>query len=51
MELKQYLETLSKENLITLLMDLSDSNVEVKNYLTEKQKTLQAKPKHVEEKK
>ena len=37
MELKEYLATLSKENLISLLMDLSDTNVEVRNYLTEKQ--------------
>ena len=44
MELKEYLETLSKENLISLLMDLSDTNTGVRNYLTEKQNALQTQP-------
>ena len=44
MDLKEYLQSLSKENLISLLMDLSDSNATVKKYLTEKQKSLQAQP-------
>ena len=44
MELKQYLESLSKENLISLLMDLYDSNAEIKNYLTQKQNSLQTQP-------
>ena len=37
MELKDYLETLSKEDLISLLKGLSDANPSVKNYLSEKQ--------------
>ena len=40
MDLKEYLTTLSKENLISLLMDLSDINKEVRIYLTEKQNAL-----------
>ena len=40
MNLKEYLTTLSKENLISLLMDLSDINKEVRIYLTEKQNAL-----------
>ena len=44
MELKEHLETLSKENLISLLMDLSDTNTGVRNYLTEKQNALQTQP-------
>ena len=40
MDLKEYLTTLSKENLISLLMDLSDINKEVRSYLTEKQNAL-----------
>ena len=41
MDLKEYLTTLSKENLVSLLMDLSDINKEVRIYLTEKQNALQ----------
>ena len=41
MTLKEYLETLSKEKLISLLMDLSGTNTEVRNYLTEKWNTIQ----------
>ena len=41
MELKDYLETLSKEDLISLLKDLSDTNSSVKNYLSEKQNAFQ----------
>lgn len=41
MELKDYLETLSKEDLISLLKDLSDTNPSVKNYLSEKQNAFQ----------
>ena len=41
MELKDYLETLSKEDLISLLNDLSDTNSSVKNYLSEKQNAFQ----------
>ena len=44
MDLKEYLQSLSKENLISLLMDLSDSNAEIKNYLKQKQNSLQAQP-------
>ncbi|MBO4639941.1 MAG: type III restriction endonuclease subunit R, partial [Treponema sp.] len=44
MDLKEYLQSLSKENLISLLMDLSDSNAAVKKYLTEKQNSLQTQP-------
>lgn len=40
MNLKEYLTTLSKENLISLLMDLADINKEVRIYLTEKQNAL-----------
>ncbi len=40
MDLKEYLSTLSKENLISLLIDLSDINKEVRIYLTEKQNAL-----------
>lgn len=40
MNLKEYLTTLSKENLIFLLMDLADINKEVRIYLTEKQNAL-----------
>lgn len=40
MDLKEYLTTLSKENLVSLLMDLSDINKEVRIYLTEKQNAL-----------
>ena len=40
MDLKEYLTTLSKENLISLLMDLADINKEVRSYLTEKQNAL-----------
>ena len=40
MELKEYLETFSKEDLISLLMGLSDTNPLVKNFLTEKQKSV-----------
>ena len=40
MDLKEYLTTLSKENLISLLMDLADINKEVRIYLTEKQNAL-----------
>ena len=40
MNLKEYLTTLSKENLISLLMDLSDINKEIRIYLTEKQNAL-----------
>ena len=40
MDLKEYLTTLSKENLISLLMDLFDINKEVRIYLTEKQNAL-----------
>ena len=41
MELKDYLETLSKEDLISLLKDLSDTNPSVKNFLSEKQNAFQ----------
>jgi len=40
MDLKEYLTTLSKENLISLLIDLSDINKEVRIYLAEKQNAL-----------
>ena len=40
MDLKEYFTTLSKENLISLLMDLADINKEVRSYLTEKQNAL-----------
>ena len=42
MELKEYLETLSKESLISLLLELSDTNSEVKKYLSEKQNAVQS---------
>ena len=41
MELKEFLETLSKEVLISLLTDLSDANAEVRNYLIEKKTATQ----------
>ena len=40
MDLKEYLETLSKEDLISLLMDLSGMNSSVESFLTEKQRAL-----------
>lgn len=40
MDLKEYLTTLSKENLVSLLMDLSDINKEVRIYLIDKQNAL-----------
>ena len=40
MDLKEYLETLSKEDLISLLIDLSGTNPSVDSFLTEKQSAL-----------
>ena len=40
MDLKEYLETLSKEDLISLLMNLSGTNSSVESFLTEKQRAL-----------
>ena len=44
MDIKEYLKTLSKEDLISLLMDLSDTDSAVKNFLTEKQYSFQMQP-------